>query len=458
MFEFDGESVALPEAVLISVSSAEQAIRAAALGDSSSPAIAEAVGHLRALDEPLAALSTDADDAIATRAADLRLLGRWLFAIAIAAVTMRLFVMKLPLAARLSREQAALREANEMHASEAARQELSSQLSDGLEAAESEPEAYRVVGRALREVVANQSAELLMADSSKAHLKVAVEHPVDAGPRCAVTSPWSCPAVRRGRAMVYEDSTAVNACPHLVSRSQGACSAVCVPVSFMGNSMGVLHVTGSAGSSPDGDRLEALRLVASQTAVRIGTLRSFAQAELQASTDVLTGLPNRRATEDRLRRLVSESESGAVAVADLDRFKHLNDTFGHEAGDRALRMFAESVRSALRDDDWIGRWGGEEFVLVLPALTAIEAKAALDRVRERLAVACGRAEAPPVTVSIGVVDTTAASTTDELVRFADEALLAAKAQGRDRTIAGPILTRHLASLKLRPTVSQQAEA
>lgn len=141
-----------------------------------------------------------------------------------------------------------------------------------------------------------------------------------------------------------------------------------------------------------------------------------------------------------MQRLLADNETVAVAMADLDRFKQLNDKYGHEAGDRALRIFADAVRPALRDEDVIGRWGGEEFVLVLPGMSAREAKAALDRVRSQLAEACARAEAPAVTVSMGVVDNDLSTMGDELVRLADEALLAAKTQGRDRVVVGPAVT------------------
>ena len=216
----------------------------------------------------------------------------------------------------------------------------------------------------------------------------------------------------------------------------------------MGESMGVIHTTGAQHAAPDPGVVDVLGLVATQVAVRIGTLRSFAQVELQASTDVLTGLPNRRATEDHLDRVLRSGDRVAVAMADLDHFKELNDKHGHEAGDRALRMFADSIRDSLRDHDWVGRWGGEEFVVVLPGMAASQAKAALDRVREKLADACARAEAPAVAVSIGVVDSDASDRGADLVRLADEALLAAKTQGRDRVVAGPVVA---------PLRSEQAE-
>lgn len=348
-------------------------------------------------------------------------------------------VLLRPLKEQLRNESEALRDANRSHKSEAQRQELATHLSDGLEAAETEEEAQLVVGRAFRRLLPDHPVEMLIAGTDRGTLRQTVTHPEHGGPGCGVEDPWTCPAVRRGRTMHYDDSRAINACPHLANRDGGPCAATCVPVSFMGQSMGVLHTTREVRTDAPRDTNEILNLVASQVSIRLGTLRSFAQVEMQASTDSLTGLPNRRATEDRLRRLLNDDGVGSIAMADLDQFKLLNDRYGHDAGDRALRMFADAVREALRGDDWMGRWGGEEFLLVLPGLGVREAKDALDRVRAHLADACARAEAPTVTVSMGVVDTTAATGADALVRLADDALLAAKAQGRDRVIIGPVL-------------------
>jgi diguanylate cyclase (GGDEF)-like protein len=160
--------------------------------------------------------------------------------------------------------------------------------------------------------------------------------------------------------------------------------------------------------------------------------------QLQASTDGLTGLANRRATEELVGRLLrSGPPIVAVAMIDLDHFKRLNDTLGHEAGDRALRTFADVARRSLRDEDVLGRWGGEEFVLALPGLDRHTAVAVLDRIRAALADAGARAELPELTASFGVADTDLATDLDDLVQIADEALLVAKARGRDRVVVGP---------------------
>ena len=143
---------------------------------------------------------------------------------------------------------------------------------------------------------------------------------------------------------------------------------------------------------------------------------------------------NRRSLDERFAALAPDVPF-TVAFADIDHFKQLNDTHGHEAGDKALRVFADILRSSLRPDDLAARWGGEEFVLVLPGSTGNNALLVLERIRERLAelLAVGGL-VPAFTLSFGVCDSGQATGFDEIVRLADEALLRAKRDGRDRIV------------------------
>jgi diguanylate cyclase (GGDEF)-like protein len=121
-------------------------------------------------------------------------------------------------------------------------------------------------------------------------------------------------------------------------------------------------------------------------------------------------------------------------MADLDHFKQLNDTYGHETGDRALRLFTRAMRAALRDDDIVARYGGEEFIVVLPNTDIAAAAPALHRVRQVLHSFLAAAEVPTFTCSIGLIDSTSCSDLAQLVRAADQALMTAKRQGRDRVV------------------------
>jgi diguanylate cyclase (GGDEF)-like protein len=236
--------------------------------------------------------------------------------------------------------------------------------------------------------------------------------------------------------VTFETSKALNVCPKLTQHEGGPCSAVCVPVTFTGRSLGVLHVVAPNLQPPAGTLVERLNVLASEVGNRIGTLRATQLTELQASTDGLTGLPNRRSIENKARDLVSLGQSFTVAMADLDHFKDLNDTYGHESGDRALRLFAKTLRTNLRPDDLAGRYGGEEFVLLLPNTDPDEAKKALDRLRVTLAGDISASGSVPFTASWGVAASDCAESFDEILTVADEALYAAKRAGRNRVVVG----------------------
>lgn len=153
-----------------------------------------------------------------------------------------------------------------------------------------------------------------------------------------------------------------------------------------------------------------------------------------AYVDELTRLPNRRAVKRHLGALVSAAQRspdpvGCVLILDLDHFKRLNDTFGHDAGDHALVDSAVRFAATLRGEDVIGRWGGEEFIVVLPGAP----RAVGCRVAERLRQAVKDVTDPsPLTVSIGVTEVHGVTTAEAVLEAADAALYDAKAGGRDR--------------------------
>jgi diguanylate cyclase (GGDEF)-like protein len=165
----------------------------------------------------------------------------------------------------------------------------------------------------------------------------------------------------------------------------GSISAACVPVNFMGRALGVLHVTGAKGKPPNPEQIAQLTALGVHAGTRIGTLRAFERSQLQASTDSLTGLMNRRAAEEVLNNLMAVDSEFAVVLADLDSFKRLNDTQGHEAGDRALKLFADTAIGVVRDRDHVVRWGGEEFAMLLPGANVERAAEVVGRLRVALA-------------------------------------------------------------------------
>jgi diguanylate cyclase (GGDEF)-like protein len=180
----------------------------------------------------------------------------------------------------------------------------------------------------------------------------------------------------------------------------------------------------------------------------LGTLlqRSYRHAQLlrDARSDAKTGLLNAAAWEREaiaeVARAVRTSSPLAVAVLDLDRFKLINDTYGHLVGDQVLKQIAGTMTEVLRDYDLAGRFGGEEFVMLLPQTRAVDALRIAERVRAHIAElplhasGAGGTERVPVTASIGVAALDAGSRRElpELLAAADAALYRAKASGRDQ--------------------------
>jgi diguanylate cyclase (GGDEF)-like protein len=207
--------------------------------------------------------------------------------------------------------------------------------------------------------------------------------------------------------------------------------------------VGVFHVTTDDGAPPS-DAVQAnVEVVARRASERLAMLRAFEFSQTQANSDSLTGLMTRRSLETAVHQLQEIGTPYSVAYGDIDHFKLVNDEFGHAAGDRALRTFAQVLRDSLRPADIPGRYGGEEFVIVLPDCPVEEARQVLERVRQRMADRILIAELPTFTVSFGVASSDQAGDFDHVVSLADTALLSAKAGGRDRIVVstGPYVPK-----------------
>jgi len=208
------------------------------------------------------------------------------------------------------------------------------------------------------------------------------------------------------------------------------------PVLHDGSTVGVLTVVWTEPVESLPPRVQALLpLLVDEVAAALARAQLVDELSLAAHTDSLTGLPNRRALDELLpRERARATASGSplcLAVLDLDRFKAYNDTFGHLAGDDLLRRTGERWAEVLRGDDTLVRFGGEEFVVVLPQCGLDEAEVLLDRVR--------RATPMAQTCSVGVVSWDGAESADDLLYRADLMMYAAKRAGRDRVVveAGP---------------------
>ena len=212
-------------------------------------------------------------------------------------------------------------------------------------------------------------------------------------------------------------------------------SIACIPMRVYNETIGVINVTnkkGDIGFVPED--IQMLSAVADQAAVSI----SKAQLWEMAVNDSLTGLHVRRYFMVRFQEEVSRTErydkTLSVVMADLDYFKAVNDTFGHTAGDKVLKAVGEYLHSSIRDVDCVGRYGGEEFILLLPETEKAAAQRLAERLRKGIAV-LDLGNLPKVTISMGIATFPEdGKNADELLLKADAALYEAKNKGRNRVV------------------------
>jgi diguanylate cyclase (GGDEF)-like protein len=216
-----------------------------------------------------------------------------------------------------------------------------------------------------------------------------------------------------------------------------------LPVTAGRETFGTLVLVGQRFSK---DQCETATWLVGHAAIALANVRKHKTVEKQALVDPLTGLANRRvaegALETELARADRFDEPLAVLMADLDDFKAINDRWGHPFGDEVLREFAAALRESIREIDLSGRWGGEEFAVVLPG-TDVEGGAALaERIRDNLrnrAVTAPDGELVGFTASFGVAAYPDVEAKDDLVAAADAALYEAKRAGKDQVARADFL-------------------
>jgi len=235
----------------------------------------------------------------------------------------------------------------------------------------------------------------------------------------------------RGSRIVLPDGTVVAS-----GDADGEGERLILPLTASGERFGTLELMGDSFSKEQ--RMNAASLAA-HAVVALENARLHGMVERQALVDGLTGLANRRAAADALHVEAARAERLetplSVVLADLDGFKDVNDEHGHAVGDAVLRAFAEVLRDTLRESDLAGRWGGEEFLLLLPG--ADEEGAAQLAERVRIGLAARRIPSVPglrVTASFGVAEYAGEANTEQLVAAADDALYRAKRGGKDRVV------------------------
>lgn len=339
--------------------------------------------------------------------------------------------------ARLVAEQAA----KASHAEERLRaQENDARLQHALEIAEDETAVLRIAEQSLETVAGDHGAQLLIASDPDGEIDHSnVVGTMDPAARCVIRRPRECPTVRRGQGMVYEDGMALSACRGLSGQIDAGCAAACMPVFVGGRGTGMIRTLGKAGDPELYRQLQSLAFNAHQVGTRLAVIRSVAASEAKATTDPLTGLFNRRALDARLAILLEQQAPFVLVIADIDHFKKINDTHGHEVGDRALKVLAGTFRQTVRRHDLACRFGGEEFVLLLVGMDLDSGAELVERIRSELPRSIARGGVPAFTISAGIVDQQDGSDGESLLRAADALLYEAKDAGRDlvRTAVRP---------------------
>jgi diguanylate cyclase (GGDEF)-like protein/PAS domain S-box-containing protein len=210
------------------------------------------------------------------------------------------------------------------------------------------------------------------------------------------------------------------------------------PITAEGRLWGVLGVALAAGRTTPAEALERLSSFAELVAVAISSAEALETLSRQATTDPITGLANYRAFHERLLAEVERSSRHgralSVAVIDLDHFKRVNDTHGHQTGDRVLAEVARRLADAVRGGELMARIGGEEFAWLMPEATQDGAYGAAERVRQAIHETAFDT-AGTLSISVGVCSIEQAQTAEELVGCADQALYWAKQGGRNATVA-----------------------
>jgi diguanylate cyclase (GGDEF)-like protein len=300
------------------------------------------------------------------------------------------------------------------------------ELVDALELAESEDEVVRTAVRAARVAFPDKRFQLMMEAPNDEYCT-----PIDeAAPTpCTLERTDSCPAVRKGCALYHHPDMGLARCPRIKADNT---VLTCAPVSVNGQAVGVVQLVGDALDEGQTELLEAL---SGALGSRTGVVRDLAERALAAGTDPLTSLANRRSMDEHMRRLDNSGIPYVVIVADLDHFKNINDTYGHDVGDSCLQLFSGILQEVSRDSDLTARPGGEEFALILSGAGVDAGMAVASRIRAMLAQATRR-HGPVFTASLGIAARPKhGDAAEEVLRAADVALYDAKDQGRDQCVA-----------------------
>jgi len=320
---------------------------------------------------------------------------------------------------------------------------LTNEMADTLQICQASEEAYSAIGHFMPKFFPDNGGALYIVNNSR-NLFESMASWGRTPPTVSVFAPDDCWSVRRGRLHKVEDPREALLCRHVSSAWFGG--YLCVPLVAQGETLGVLHLESGPGaegqeSGPAVPKEQLALTVAEDLALALANLRLRETLRSRAIRDPLTGMFNRRYMEEtlerELKRAMRTGSPLAVIMMDLDHFKDYNDTYGHNAGDEILSALGNLVKSQIRGEDIACRYGGEEFLLIIPGAVmgvALERAELLRHAAKDLHI--HHRGLKPITLSLGVaVYPLHGATGLALIQAADVALYRAKRGGRDQVVA-----------------------
>ena len=319
------------------------------------------------------------------------------------------------------------------------------QMSGVLQSCMNVKEAYNAIAQFGKRLFPGEAGVFFVMHDSREYLEATATwgEPEIGGPLFA---PEECWALRRGRLHLVDDPRIGLQCDHVKAAGVPQLPYLCVPMVVHSETVGLLHLQLETDSirSEAAQRLDVIQQLAAtfadQVALAVTNLRLRETLRQQSILDPLTGLHNRRYLKEVMQRELARTERKktmlAVIILDVDHFKRFNDTYGHEAGDTVLRSMAQLIERQIRGSDIACRYGGEEFILVLPEASLSIARQRGELLREAaqsMHITSSGKTLGPVSISLGLaLFPQHGHTAEELIQAADAALYRAKQAGRNR--------------------------